>query len=275
MGAPSLPVRSFWRPVPGFWRLLLISPMVQISYRTDAIVRVLQIVSRVFLFYVLWSAVYRPGQVSGGLDVRQAIAYSTLAALLVADRSFPEQTFAERIRDGTIVYLFLRPVSPVIYYWGVLLGGVAFRALLLVGGAAIGVAVGIVPLPATPAVLGAVVLSVLLSEVIYGCFVLYVELASFWTLDVHGIRFMYFFAVQLLSGALVPIWFFPDWAVNVLAWTPFAAAASTPVSLYIGRIPADAAVPALLLQAGWLVVLLGLAELLWQRARDRVVVQGG
>ena len=95
------------------------------------------------------------------------------------------------------------------------------------------------------------------------------------TTNIWGVRALYFFALQLLSGALVPIWFFPDWAIGLLAWSPFAAATSTPVSVYVGRIPPDAALGALALQAAWLVILLGLAGLLWGRARDRVIVQGG
>ena len=77
------------------------------------------------------------------------------------------------------------------------------------------------------------------------------------------------------TGGLVPIWFFPDWAITLLSWTPFPAAASTPISLYVGRIPPTEILPALLQQAAWLVALVGLALLLWRKAEERVVVQGG
>ena len=180
-------------------RVLLLAPLVQLTYRAQAIIGVLDVVSRIFLFTVLWSAVYKPGQTSGGMDVHQAITYSALASLLVSGRAWPVDTFSDRIREGTIVYVFMRPVPPLLY----------------------------------------------------------------------------FFALQLLSGALVPIWFFPDWAITLLAWSPFAAATSTPVSLYIGRIPADSIIGALALQVAWLLALMGLVGLLWRRARDRVIVQGG
>jgi ABC-2 type transport system permease protein len=256
-------------------RVLLLAPLVQLTYRAQAIIAVLEVVSRIFLFTVLWAAVYRPGQVSGGLDVRQAITYSALASLLVSGRAYPVDTFSDRIREGTIVYLFLRPLAPLLYFWGVHLGGIGYRAALLAIGGAVGMAAGVVAPPASPTVLAAFVVSVVLAELIYGCFFLFLELVAFWTTNIWGVRALYFFALQLLSGALVPIWFFPDWAIGLLAWSPFAAATSTPVSVYVGRISPDAAFAALALQAAWLVILLGLAGLLWRRARDRVIVQGG
>jgi ABC-type uncharacterized transport system permease subunit len=256
-------------------RVLLLAPLVQLTYRAQAIIAVLEVISRIFLFTVLWSAVYRPGQVSGGLDLRQAITYSALASLLVSGRGDPADMLSDRIREGTIVYLFLRPLAPLLYFWGVHMGGIAYRAVLLAIGGAVGLAAGVVAPPASVAVLAAFVVSVLLAELVYGCFYLFLELAAFWTTNIWGIRALYSFALQLLSGALVPIWFFPDWALGLLAWSPFAAATSTPVSVYVGRIPADGVIGALALQAVWLVVLVGIAGLLWRRARDRVIVQGG
>jgi ABC-type uncharacterized transport system permease subunit len=256
-------------------RVLLLAPLVQLTYRAQAIIGVLEVVSRIFLFTVLWSAVYKPGQTSGGMDVQQAITYSALASLLVSGRAYPVDTFSDRIREGTIVYVFMRPVPPLLYFWGVHLGGMGYRAALLAIGGVVGLAAGVVALPTSPAVLAAFVVSVVLAELIYGCFFLFLELVAFWTTNIWGVRALYFFALQLLSGALVPIWFFPDWAITLLAWSPFAAATSTPVSLYIGRIPADSIAGALALQAAWLLALIGLAGLLWRRARDRVVVQGG
>jgi ABC-2 type transport system permease protein len=256
-------------------RVLLLAPLVQLTYRAQAIIAVLDVVSRIFLFTVLWSAVYGRGQVSGGLDVRQAITYSALASLLASGRRDPADMFADRIREGTIVYLFLRPLAPLLYFWGVHLGGIGYRAVLLTIGGVVGLAAGIVAPPASAAVLAAFVVSVFLAELIYGCFFLFLELVAFWTTNIWGIRALYSFALQLLSGALVPIWFFPDWAIGPLAWSPFAAATSTPVSVYVGRIPAADVVGAVALQAAWLVVLIGLAGLLWRRARDHVVVQGG
>jgi viologen exporter family transport system permease protein len=256
-------------------RVLLLAPLFQLTYRAQAIVAVLDVISRIFLFTVLWNAVYGPGQTSGGMDVRQAITYSALASLLVSGRAYPVDTFSDRIREGTIVYLFLRPLAPLPYFWGVHIGGMGYRAALLAIGGGVGLAAGVVAPPASPAVLAAFVVSVVLAELIYGCFFLFLELIAFWTTNIWGVRALYFFALQLLSGALVPIWFFPDWAIALLAWSPFAAATSTPVSVYIGRIPADSIAGALALQVAWLAVLVGLAGLLWHRARDRVIVQGG
>jgi len=241
-------------------RLLLIIPMSLIAYRADAVVRILMILSRVFLFFFLWSAVYRPGQVTGGLDLAQAITYSTLVALVAGDRGYPMETFSDRIRDGSIVYLFLRPLSPLRYFWGVQMGGIVFRFVLILLGAAIGIAVGVVGLPSSPEVLLLALVSLFLADLVFSVLMLLLELIAFWTTDIRGVRDLYLFAVALLTGALVPIWFFPEWAISLLAWTPFPSAASTPISLYIGRIPASDGLGALVVRAVWLVVLIAIAQ---------------
>jgi ABC-2 type transport system permease protein len=132
-------------------RVLLLAPLVQLTYRAQAIIGVLDVVSRIFLFTVLWSAVYKPGQTSGGMDVHQAITYSALASLLVSGRAWPVDTFSDRIREGTIVYVFMRPVPPLLYFWGVHLGGMGYRAALLAIGGVVGLIAGVVAPPATPA----------------------------------------------------------------------------------------------------------------------------
>src|SRR3989442_720296 len=151
----------------------------------------------------------------------------------------------------------------------------SYRAVVMGGGIAIGIAAGIVLAPSSLVLwLGAIV-SLFIAELIYGCFFLFLELASFWTVDIRGLRWLFGLILQLLTGALVPIWFFPDWLATLLAWSPFAAAASTPLSIYIGHTPADGGLAAVALQVGWLIPLVGLGELVWRRARDGVVVQGG
>ncbi len=255
-------------------RVFAISPMIQLSYRAQTVIEIFLTASRVFLFYVLWSAVYGPGQVSGGMTVGQAITYSTLATLLMA-RRWPVDSIADRVRDGRIVYMFLRPLSLHGYYWAQAVGSIWYRLFWLFVGGVIGLAAGIVSPPAGLQVTAAALFSVLLAEVVYCSFELFVQLSAFWTIEIQNVEFLYFFVLQLLSGAFVPIWYFPQWAQRVLALTPFTAALSTPLSLYVGRIGLSQALPTIFAQLAWCGVLLAFGQLVWSRAERRVVAQGG
>jgi ABC-2 type transport system permease protein len=209
------------------------------------------------------------------MTVEQAIGYSTLTALFSGHRDLSVDDFPQRIREGTIVYLFLRPLSPLGYYWLQSAGAIVYRTGWVVAGGAIGVLVGLVPLPSSAAVLGLSLVSFLLAECVFVALELYIQLVAFWSVEVHGIYGVWIFTQLLLSGSLVPLWFFPSLAQRVLLVLPFASSAGTPASMYVGRIGPGAIAGAMALQAGWIAVLGAGGALLWRRAERRVVVQGG
>jgi len=258
-------------------RLPLLVPLNEFTYRFQVAMFTILVIGRIFLFAVLWHAVFRPGQVAAGMTVQQAVAYSTLAAIIAGhgDVATIIDSFSERVREGTIAYLFIRPISPLTYVLGLQAGGVMYRFAWLTVTALVGIAIGIVTVPASVAVLGWSLLSLLVAEAVLVILFQFIELVSFWTLETRGLGAVYGFTVQLLSGALVPLWFFPGWARTILLVLPFASATSTPLSLYVGRIPVQHAPFAVAGQLVWLVILAALLRLMWRAASDRVVVQGG
>ena len=56
---------------------------------------------------------------------------------------------------------------------------------------------------------------------------------------------------------------------------PFAAMFSTPLLIYVGAIGPDRYLEVMGVQAFWIVVLGGVATVLWRAGARRVVVQGG
>jgi ABC-2 type transport system permease protein len=249
----------------------------EFTYRFEVATFTVLMIGRIFLFAVLWHAVYSPGEVAAGMTVEQAVAYSTLAAVLAghSDVATIVDSFTDRVREGTVAYLFIRPISPLTYMLGLQAGGVLYRFAWLVIVGTIGIAIGIVNAPLSAAVLAWSILSLFLAECVLVILFQFIEILAFWTVETRGLTAVYAFTVQLLSGALVPLWFFPEWVRTVLLALPFAAATSTPLSLYVGRIPVDHAPFAIATQVVWLVILALALRLLWGAARQRVVVQGG
>ena len=80
---------------------------------------------------------------------------------------------------------------------------------------------------------------------------------------------------QFSSGALIPLWFMPDWLTSILTLLPFSAQVFVPLSIYVDRDPGWHTVQAIGLQALWIVILLALATLVWRRAIRRLVIFGG
>jgi ABC-2 type transport system permease protein len=84
-----------------------------------------------------------------------------------------------------------------------------------------------------------------------------------------------YWLIELLSGLLVPVAFFPDRLQKVLAWLPFEHIAYTPLQIYLGKLDRAAAFRALATQWLWVVVLLVLAHLWWNRSLRNITIHGG
>ena len=80
-------------------------------------------------------------------------------------------------------------------------------------------------------------------------------------------------AITLLcSGVVLPLGLMPWHLGNILSWLPFASMASAPLRIFTGT---GGALPLLLLQTGWMIVLWPLALWVWRVQRGRLVTYGG
>ncbi|NDE76909.1 MAG: hypothetical protein EB039_12745 [Proteobacteria bacterium] len=76
----------------------------------------------------------------------------------------------------------------------------------------------------------------------------------------------------LLTGAVIPLAFFPWGLGAILAWTPLAAMASAPLRIYTGDGDAWNLMAG---QVVWVVVMGGASIAIWSRMRERLVGYGG
>src|SRR5690606_20779324 len=102
-----------------------------------------------------------------------------------------------------------------------------------------------------------------------------VNLAAFWLVETRGLTVVYTATMNLLSGFLIPIVWFPDWLLSIARATPFPSMLQTPVDTLSGRVGPLEALPLVAVQLVW-VALLAVAAWAMLRAGVRSVeVQGG
>lgn len=102
-----------------------------------------------------------------------------------------------------------------------------------------------------------------------------VGLIAFYTKSISSIVQAKHYLLQLLSGLLLPLSFFPEWAEALLRLLPFQMITSLPLEFYLGKIPQDRILTLVLLQVLWIVVLHVLAMMAWKRTTAKVIIQGG
>lgn len=262
------------------WRIWRIIPLHQtVAYRGRFFLAPFMLAVQVYVYYLLWIAVYAGNSTVAGLDIDQTVTYATLAILLGrirwTNRMVSKDSLPQRTREGTIAYWFLRPISPGRYYLYRALGDMGYGAGWALIGYVVALATGIIGSPPSVTAGLAFVVSLVLGQMVLYYLGQLVDLATFWLVSNTGLTRMYSFVQDLLAGVFVPLWFLPGWLLTIATVLPFAATIHLPVSIYVGRVPlADAALQ-LAYALGWTLVLAVLTRFLWSRAARRVTSQGG
>ncbi|WP_425473587.1 ABC transporter permease [Streptomyces tailanensis] len=239
----------------------------------------LRLLVQVCLVVYLWRGLYAHTDSSAGLDETQAVTYAVLAVLANRirglDRRAGRDTVIQHLHFGTIVYWYLRPMSPRRYYALRALGDQLYGFGWVLAGYALSLAVGIVVPPSSYEVAAVFAVSMLLGQLVLYYVMMLVDLLCFWTLRNESALLILVFAQNLLSGVYAPLWYFPDWFITLSAFLPFQATLGVPLSIYVGRIGVDDAFVQMAVQGVWIVLLALFTRWLWDRAGRRVVAQGG
>ncbi|MCJ7504059.1 MAG: ABC-2 family transporter protein, partial [Acidobacteriia bacterium] len=84
-----------------------------------------------------------------------------------------------------------------------------------------------------------------------------------------------YFLLELFSGLLIPISFFPRIFQDVFSVLPFQYISYIPVLIYLRKISGGGIVKALALQVFWIFALLALGAALWRWSSRKITIQGG
>jgi ABC-2 type transport system permease protein len=247
------------------------------TYRAQVFTHIGSVLLRVFLLSTLWTALYHNNGVQAGITLDAMITYATLALLL--DLIYGVNgayVIREKIREGSIAIDLMRPISVPLYVLADTVGQTSFAALQIIP--ALLLSLLLVHIDAPPnAVAGlAFVASVLLGFLVNFFLDLMMATITFWTMEIFGVQIMVQFIASLLSGSLVPLYFFPAGIVQQLAFaSPFAAIYNAPLSIYIGKVAGLQIAAMLGFQAFWAACFGIIALALWRMGERRVVIQGG
>jgi viologen exporter family transport system permease protein len=268
------PAAPWWR-VWAAGRLTAVTAFGQWDQLASELV---MLVSQLLLTWWLWRALYAGKAAVGGLTGQQAVTYALLGVLymrLRAVRWSNGDQVALMMMEGTVAFLFLRPVSPARYHVIRAAGELGYGGIWAGGGYAACLALGAVTGPVSAAAGAGAAASMAFGLVITYLLQLIVDLTCFWTImNVSAVTATQFLS-NLLSGAFAPVFFFPGWFQRLDGLLPFQGALGVPLSLYVGRVPVTALGPELAVQAVWCAVLAAAGALMWRGASRRVTVLGG
>ncbi len=265
------------RPRPKYLALVLTSVQRAVAYRGTTLLNLLSSLIWVAVLYSLWRTVFAEGARIEGFDWREMRTYILVSYAVNALLSFYSLArMTNVIRTGEVAAELVRPAD----YLGMQLAQ-AFGAALIEGVLGSGIALllgvlllGIAP-PASPLAALLFFASVWLGFLVKFLVGYLVALLCFWTKNAIGLIWAQTALVNLFSGALIPLAFFPDWLRVFALATPFQGIVYTPVTIYLGKVRGLEMLGALGVQALWAAALWLLARLLWAPSVRALDIQGG
>src|SRR5690349_13868371 len=204
----------------------------------------------VTIYYFIWSAVFRSASSFAGYNLSQMITYVSVGWII---RSFYwntiDQEMAYEVIEGKIAMDLIKPVSVQWMWIFRAMGESAFRLGLLTVPTAIVVAL-IFPVqgPASKTDFALFLVGVLGSFFLMGAINFMIGTCAIPLKSILAMIRAKYWLIELLSGLLIPMTYFPKTVAKVLAWLPFEHIAYTPLSIYLGKFSTQVALEKLALQ---------------------------
>jgi len=250
---------------------------VSLTYRFEVfavvITRFILILANVFL----WKCVYADQNSMNGLNLEQMITYSVLSACLSSMfQCGVQDTMNKDIRKGDIALLMMKPYSLLGAYFAEDLGNIIVKTcnvslpILIMS-----VIIFHVSAPVTITVIPLLFLSIFLGLMILWFMSALIGMLTFVTMELGNMGVLKDTIVAILSGSMIPLWFFPERIENILMMTPFPYTYQTPLGLYIGRISIQEGFGQIMIQIFWVCLLAAATGYTWKKVQKSVMVQGG
>lgn len=249
----------------------------QLAYRVEAfagfVANVIPLIAMVFV----WKAAYEGIGSVENVTAMDMITY-TIISISLKDVFYckAQDSILASVRDGSIAIELIRPVHP--------LGRLLAEDLAMSFGAVIRrflplVAFSFVffqpPLPHSFWAALLFVVSCCFSYALLWLLSALVGMIAFWWMELGNLGMVKDAVVRLLSGSIVPLWFFPQIVQDVSVFLPFQYTFQTPLSIYIGKIGVVEALPAMGVQLIWVAVAYLCLVWAWKHGSQKVMVQGG
>ena len=261
---------SYWAVLSARFRALL-------QYRAAALASLGTQVFWGLIRVMIFQAFFRSTTAEQPMELDDVLTYIWLGQAFLALLPWNQDNeLRALIRTGGVGYELLRPVDLYGFWY---CRSLAFRtAPTLLRSIPLIAFAGVfmdMDAPASWAAAGAFAASMIGAILLSSAITTLFSISMMWTISGDGVFALAPGIVAILSGMLVPIPLFPDWAQTALNILPFRGMVDTPYRFYLGHIPAADLPFHLAHQLVWIVAIVLIGRWTLSRGLRRLVVQGG
>jgi ABC-2 type transport system permease protein len=231
----------------------------------------------VSVYYFIWKAIYEHSTEIEGFDFSQILTYIAVGWII---RSFYfnniDQEMAYQVIEGKLAMDLIKPVNTQLMYVAQALGESLFRlGLLTIPTALILLLAYPIRRPSSGLHFVAFFASVVLSFFIVAGINFAIGTFAIRLKSILGLLRAKYFLLELFSGLLIPISFFPEVFQKILSVLPFQYISYIPVLIYLGKLEGLQILQALGIQLFWVFALLMLGDAMWRWSSRKITIQGG
>lgn len=247
----------------------------QFAYRASLYMQILGSIIWVYIQVCIWQALLRTGN-AVEQTVEDLVTYTVVAFLINQITSNnTAHALAAKVKSGSIAIDLIRPFPLKWYLFYQQLSENAF-SLIFVG----------TPITLLSLLLWGVrmpgmldlffgLISIILAVFLVFSFQYAIGLLVFWLKDVTYTRMITGGIVELFSGSMIPLWFYPEAFRQVCMVLPFRFMVFEPISVFLGEYDVMGCIRVIAIQFFWTLVLTVVGELIWKKVQKNITVQGG
>ena len=272
----SLPPQRFGSSVRLFVHILSLEARKSMSYRVDFWINAAAgVVVGIVIPYCLWKAVFAATgrETIAGFEFESLLFYYVVVTLVAKVVQGPNyrQLVSTDIYEGELNKYLVYPTSYFAFKLAQQLGStLPVLVQLVVFGLGFTL---VLDLPADallgPSTLAASALSVLAAHLLFFALVTPLQLIAFWADNVWSLSVTLHLVSALFGGLMVPVRLFPEWAQELLLWTPFPYLFAYPVEMLLGRMSWAEWGSGFAVVAVWLTIAGAISCAIWRRGQLR------
>ncbi len=230
----------------------------------------------ILVFYFLWQAIYANTGVDiiRGFTFHQLVTYYIVSWFVgILSYTHIEDSLRHEVRHGRIIRDLVKPIN---YIW--------LHFFTTIGHRLYAVIIEVIPLFIIAFVFFAVkvnlsylplfILSVLFAAILTYLISAIVGMSAFWLIHNRGIIKIKRILLYFISGAVLPLTFFPQWFQNLSFYMPFQYLTFVPINIWLAKYTIPQAFQFLGIQIGWILIFYLLCIFVWKSAIKKVTAVG-
>ncbi len=233
-----------------------------------------------FVTFYLWKAIYRSSDsmIIKGFSLNEMIVYvliSFITAIIVnADIVY---LISGEVKDGSIAINLIRPINFRKRMFFESLGNLMYNFIVVFFIGFVVVTILQFSYSGKISMVNTILylISIFAGFLINFCYSYMFGLLSFKITNMWGLTQIMNAISQLLSGALIPIVFFPSWMQGIFNFLPFSSMIYTPSMIYLGKLTNIEIIKAISIQFLWVIILMIIGRQMWKALIKELTILGG